>query len=68
MKFTTTLFAIASIISVAAAVPAMTEEQISKVPRDELLPRQACRGTNCTGCQNGRKCCYLRGYPFCCNC
>ncbi|CAG7563099.1 unnamed protein product [Fusarium equiseti] len=68
MKFTTILFAITSVITVASASPAMTEEQISKVPRDELLPRQACRGTNCSGCQNGRKCCTLRDYPFCCNC
>ncbi|KAH6956252.1 hypothetical protein DER45DRAFT_566383 [Fusarium avenaceum] len=78
MKFTTALFAIASAVTFVSASPApaaapepvpfMSEEAVSKVPRSELLPRQACRGTNCTGCVNGRKCCYLRDYPFCCTC
>ncbi|KAG5656046.1 hypothetical protein KAF25_001616 [Fusarium avenaceum] len=78
MKFTTALFAIASGVTFVSASPApaaapeaaalMSEESISKVPRSELLPRQACRGTNCSGCVNGRKCCDLRGYPFCCSC
>ncbi|WZH48547.1 uncharacterized protein QYS62_009725 [Fusarium acuminatum] len=68
MKFTTALFAIASAVTFVSASPAPSEESISKVPRSELLPRQACRGTNCSGCVNGRKCCDLRGYPFCCSC
>ncbi|KAM0211925.1 hypothetical protein ACHAPA_006057 [Fusarium lateritium] len=76
MKFTTALFAIASAVTFVSAgpaaapepVPFMSEEAVSKVPRSELLPRQACRGTDCTGCTNGRKCCYLRGSPFCCSC
>ncbi|KAJ0127984.1 Developmental regulator flbA [Fusarium oxysporum f. sp. albedinis] len=68
MKFATALFATASAITLASAAPSMSDEQISNVPRDLLFPRQACRGTNCSGCQNGRKCCILRDYPFCCNC
>ncbi|KAH7236484.1 hypothetical protein BKA59DRAFT_517006 [Fusarium tricinctum] len=63
MKFTA-LFVIASAVTFVSASPApaaapepaalMSEESISKVPRSELLPRQACRGTNCSGCVNGR--------------
>ncbi|KAL4731151.1 hypothetical protein ACLX1H_000112 [Fusarium chlamydosporum] len=68
MKFATAIFAITSVITVASAVPAMSDEQVSTVPRELLLPRAACRGTLCTGCQNGRKCCTLRDYPFCCDC
>ena len=68
MKFATALIAIASAINLASAAPSMSDEQVANVPRDVLLPRQACRGTQCTGCQNGRKCCYLAGSPFCCSC
>ncbi|SPJ73879.1 uncharacterized protein FTOL_03609 [Fusarium torulosum] len=60
MKFTTALFAIASAVTIVSASPApaaapepvpfMSEEAVSKVPRNELLPRQACRGTNCVVC------------------
>ncbi|KAF4454079.1 hypothetical protein F53441_3364 [Fusarium austroafricanum] len=68
MKFTTTLFALASVFAFASAVPDMTDEQISKVPRDQLLPKRACLGTNCTRCTDGRKCCEIRGNVFCCDC
>ncbi|KIL86165.1 hypothetical protein FAVG1_10561 [Fusarium avenaceum] len=68
MKFTTALFAITSAVTFASASPApaaapepvpfMSEEAVSKVPRSELLPRQACRGTNCTGCTLSMHGCY----------
>ncbi|KAF4462690.1 hypothetical protein FALBO_10479 [Fusarium albosuccineum] len=45
MKFTTTLFAIASAIAIASAAPSLPDDAaVSRVPRDELLPRQTCRG------------------------
>ncbi|KAF4964408.1 hypothetical protein FSARC_7673 [Fusarium sarcochroum] len=68
MKFFTALVALASAsAAMAAAAPTIDESKVELVSREVIEGLEA-RQIQCFGCQNGRRCCLLRGYPKCTNC
>ncbi|KAM0189114.1 hypothetical protein ACHAPI_010132 [Fusarium lateritium] len=68
MKFFTALITLASAsAAMAAAAPVIDESKVVLVSRDVIEGLEA-RQVQCLGCQNGRKCCLVRGYPQCTNC